>query len=229
VTGPRVTKFERKGDPAVRGFLHLPDSGARNGLVFTHGAGGDCNSALLVALAEAFSEVGLGVLRCNLPFRQLRPHGPPRGDGSADREGLKAAVNALREEISGRIFLGGQSYGGRQATMLCAAEPKLGDGLLLTSYPLHPPGKHDALRTEHFPRLKTDVLFVHGTRDPFATSDEMRTAMNLIPARNRLLDFEGLGHDLAARRKIDPAMISRIVQAFSDFFSIQLKLDRASA
>jgi len=210
------------------GYLHQSEAGAEDGLVFTHGAGSDCGSPLLVALASSLSEAGLAVLRCDLPFRQTRPHGPPRGDGAADRLGLKAAVTALREELSGRVFLGGQSYGGRQASMLCAAEPALADGLLLTSYPLHPPGKHAALRTQHFPTLNTDVLFVHGTRDPFASSEEMEGAMKLIPARSRLLDFEGLGHDLAARGKTDPAMLARIVQTFSEFFALGLRLERAS-
>ena len=224
-----ATRFERSGDPPVRGFLHHPAQGSRASLVLTHGAGGNCGSSLLVMIALAFAEAGLTVLRCDLPFRQARPHGPPRGDGSQDREGLRRAVAALREEVPGRVFLGGQSYGGRQASLLCASEPKLADGLLLLSYPLHPPGQHAALRTSHFPRLTTDALFVHGTRDPFATSDEMRAAMTLIPARTRLLEFEGLGHDLATRRKIEPTTVSRLLAAFTEFFGIESELERAFA
>src|SRR5437764_1534678 len=129
--------------PAVRGFLHRPTEPSGDGLVLTHGAGGNCNAPLLVALAEKFADVGWHVLRCDLPFRQARPTGPPRGSGSEDRDGLRRTVQVLRKLVPERrrVFLGGQSYGGRQATMLVAAEPSLAEGLLLLSYPLHPPGK----------------------------------------------------------------------------------------
>ncbi|MGC2186767.1 MAG: alpha/beta fold hydrolase, partial [Terriglobales bacterium] len=127
-------------DPPVRGFLNRPDHGAGSGLVLGHGAGSNSSSSLLTALAGAFAGTGFFVLRCDLPFRQNRPYGPPRpGDAERDREGLRNAVVALRKQGCGRMFLGGHSYGGRQATMLCAAEPDLVEGLLLLSYPLHPP------------------------------------------------------------------------------------------
>src|SRR4029077_11310517 len=117
---------------------------AGGGLVRTQGAGGNCRAPLLVAAAQAFSAAGLAVLRCDLPFRQRRPSGPPSPAGAAaDRAGLQEAVTAMRGIVPGRIFLGGQSYGGRQATLLAADEPDLVSALLLFSYPLHPPRKHD--------------------------------------------------------------------------------------
>ena len=92
------------------------------------------------------------VLRCNLPFRQTRPFGPPGpSDAARDRAGLKHAIIATKEIAGGRIFLGGHSYGGRQSSMLCAEEPALVAGLLLLSYPLHPPRKPEQQRTQHLP------------------------------------------------------------------------------
>src|SRR5579885_3694115 len=127
-------------EPPVRGILHLPSSLSGDCLVLTHGAGSDCNALLLIALAEAFSLSGITVLRCDLPFRQARPHGPPpRGSAERDQQGLHAAVGSLRSLTAGHICLGGHSYGGRQSSMLAAAQPGLVDGLLLLSYPLHPP------------------------------------------------------------------------------------------
>ena len=83
------------GRPAVRGFLHRPASPARDGLVLTHGAGGNSSAKLLVALGLAFAEAGLVVLRCDLPYRQDRPKGPPFPSGAArDRDGLRQAVAA---------------------------------------------------------------------------------------------------------------------------------------
>ena len=163
--------------PAVRGSLHSPANPNGNGLILTHGAGSSCNAPLLIALAEAFSARDYIVLRCDLPFRQERPTGPPfPGNAERDRAGLRNAVAAMRKVASERIFLGGHSYGGRQSTMLCAAEPDLVTGLLLLSYPLHPPRKPEQLRIQHLPNLHTPSLFVHGTRDPFGSIEEMESA-----------------------------------------------------
>jgi predicted alpha/beta-hydrolase family hydrolase len=189
-------------DPQVRGFVHRPAVPSGDGLVLTHGAGSNCRAPLLVALAEVFSEAGITVLRCDLPFRQSRPYGPPRpGDATRDREGLKNAVAALRKLIPGRMFLGGHSYGGRQSTMLCADQAGLVEGLLLLSYPLHPPRKPEQLRVQHLPKLQTLALFVHGTRDPFGSPEEMASALSLIPVKTRLLQIEGAGHDLGFKGK----------------------------
>src|SRR5262245_44828486 len=117
-------------EPHVRGFLHEPPQPDGDALLLTHGAGANCNSKLLTALGNAFGDAGLLVLRCDLPFRQARPFGPPFPALAArDREGLRRAVEILRQKTSGRIFLGGHSYGGRQASMLTAEQPDLAAGL----------------------------------------------------------------------------------------------------
>jgi predicted alpha/beta-hydrolase family hydrolase len=171
-------------------------------------------------LAEAFAGAGMIVLRCDLPYRQSRPFGPPGpGDAARDREGLKNAVAALRKEFSGRLFLGGHSYGGRRSTMLCADQPGLAEGLLLLSYPLHPPRKPEQLRVQHLPNLQTPALFVHGTRDPFGSPEEMESALRLIPAKTRLLLIQGAGHDLGFKGKSKPDELPPLVVAeFQKFF-----------
>jgi predicted alpha/beta-hydrolase family hydrolase len=189
-------------DPAVRGWLRTPRAPNGDALVLTHGAGADSTAPLLVALGEAFAGDGYVVLRCDLPFRQQRRTGPPfPGGAERDRAGLRKAVEALRKNVAGRIFLGGHSYGGRQSTMLCAVEPDLVSGLLLLSYPLHPPRKPEQLRIQHLPNLRTPSLFVHGTRDPFGSLEELKKALHLIPAKNDLLEIEGAGHDLGFKGK----------------------------
>ena len=103
----------------MRGFLHRPASPSGDALVLTHGAGSDCRAPLLVAIASAFAARGFLVLRSDLPFRRARSSGPPPLSAAAhDREGLRRAVLAVRKLAPGRVFLGGHSYGGRQATML---------------------------------------------------------------------------------------------------------------
>jgi predicted alpha/beta-hydrolase family hydrolase len=197
----RAEPVDVAGEPAVRGVLHRAASAAADGLVLTHGAGGNKDVPLLVAVAEAFAARGVSVLRCDLPFRQLRPRGAPSPAGAArDRDGLRAALAVLRARVSGRLFLGGHSYGGRQASILPAAEPKLARGLLLQSYPLHPPGRPDNLRTDHLPQLRVPTLFVHGRTDPFATAAELESARALIPGATQVLSIAG-GHDLGWGRK----------------------------
>ena len=193
-------------NPKVRGYLHLPDVPNGDGLVLTHGAGSNAQAPLLVALAETFSARGFTVLRCDLPYRQSRAFGPPGpGDAARDRVGLKNALAALRRTISGRLFLGGHSYGGRQSSMLCAelakVEPDLVTALLLLSYPLHPPRKPEQQRTQHLPDLHTPALFVSGTRDPFGSIDELKQALKMIPAKTKLLAIDGAGDDLGFKRK----------------------------
>jgi len=197
-----IAFYDDSLNPAVRGFLHSPDAPGGDGLILTHGAGSNCNSPLLVALSEAFAEHGFSVLRCDLPFRQQKQSGPPfPGMAERDRAGLRNAVAVLRKKTAGKIFLGGHSYGGRQATMLCAAEPELVSGLLLLSYPLHPPRKPEQLRTQHLPNLRNPSLFVQGTRDPFGSVEEMTEALRLVPAKTELMIVEGAGHDLGFKGK----------------------------
>ena len=223
--------FNKTVDPHVRGYLHEPESSNGSGLVLTHGAGSNANAPLLVALAETFCDHGFAVLRCDLPYRQTRSFGPPGpADGARDRAGLKNAIAELRKTLDfsvndgiqsgaqGKIFLGGHSYGGRQSSMLCAelsekkdSEGALSDasfvgwesiaGLLLLSYPLHPPRKPEQQRTQHLPNLHTPTLFVSGSRDPFGSIAEIEQALKMIPARTKLVTIEGAGHDLGFKAK----------------------------
>jgi len=236
--------------PQVRGFLHVPATANGSSLVLTHGAGSNAQAPLLVALAETFSAAGFTVLRCDLPYRQARSYGPPGpGDAARDRAGLKNAVAALKKIISddwgshslgvptsrnigetwgtpgcegweGKIYLAGHSYGGRQSSMLCAEQPELVSGLLLLSYPLHPPRRPEQQRTQHLPDLRTPALFVQGTRDPFGSITEIEQALKMIPARTRLLAVEGAGHDLGFRGKAKKEELpNQIFSEFAAFFS----------
>jgi uncharacterized protein len=206
------------GSPAVRGFLHRPTADSRSAVVLTHGAGGDSGGPLLVALATAFADRGLTALRCDLPYRQARPKGPPSPSGAArDREGLKHAVLAMRRMGAGNVVLAGHSYGGRQATMLSAAEPDLADALLLLSYPLHPPGRPEQLRTAHLSELSKPVFFVHGSADAFGSLEEIERARALIPAPTGVFALDGARHDLRQGRR-GPAAIQQTAERIVDAF-----------
>ena len=217
---PTIAFSDDSLNPAVRGFLHSPENPNGDALILAHGAGANCNAPLLVALGDAFAANGYVFLRCDLPFRQERRTGPPfPGNAERDRAGLGNAVAVWRKSVAGRIFLGGHSYGGRQATILCAAEPELVSGLLLLSYPLHPPRKQEQFRIQHLPNLGTPSLFVHGTRDPFGSAEEMTNALQLIPAKTELMTVEGAGHDLgfkgkAKAKELPASVVARFQRMF---------------
>jgi len=103
--------------------------------------------------------------------------------------------------------------------MLCSAEAELVSGLLLLSYPLHPPRKPEQLRIQHLPKLHTPSLFVHGTRDPFGSIEEMSKALQLIPAKTELMNIEGAGHDLGFKGKSQAQVLpAKIFAKFDEIF-----------
>jgi len=212
-----ISLVNLKTEPPIRGFLHVPPQPSRNAIVLTHGAGADCQSKLLVEMSDALAVSGFTVLRFDLPFRLARPHGPPpRGSAIRDRDGLRHAVAVMRGKTKGRMFMGGHSYGGRQASMLASEEPQLVDGLLLLSYPLHPPRKPNELRTGHFPKLATPTFFVHGTRDPFGTTAEMKSALEMIPASHALFEVPSAGHEILSKKAVGELPV-QIVGGFEAF------------
>lgn len=191
-------------------------SAGPNALVLTHGAGSNSNAPLLRAVSSKLCEQGWTVMRYDLPFRQKHSGSPRPNEAAGDREGLRQALAELRGEVGPktRLFVGGSSYGGRQATMLAAEDVQLDAfGLLLLSYPLHPPGQATKLRTAHLPTLTKPSFFAHGSRDPFGTRQEMEQALKIIPAPTQLVIVDGAGHDLGGGKKL------AFVDAFLEFAS----------
>lgn len=211
--------FEHGG---VVGDVHRPAGDPVAGLALTHGAGGNRDARLLQRAAAEFADAGFLVLRYDLPFRQRRQKGPPSpSTADRDREGIAAAADAVRELVAGQdvpVILAGHSYGGRQSSMLAAERPDVCDGLLLFSYPLHPPGKPEKARTAHLPDLRCPVVFVHGTRDPFGSPDEMRAALEAVTAPCTLVLVDGKGHDLAPDRS---AAVPLAVDAATTAFGLR--------
>lgn len=202
-----------EGDNPIRGWLHAPSGTPAAALALTHGAGGNADAKLLIAIAESFAQAGFLVLRYDLPYRQKRPKGPPSGNGAADRAGIVAASEYLGKQISGPVYLSGQSYGGRLSSMAAAERQECCEGLLMLSYPLHPPGKPERLRTEHFPAIQVPVLFVHGTRDPFGSPAELESARKLLAGPSALHIIEGAGHG------VPPGSAAEILEAFETLVS----------
>lgn len=169
------------------------------GLLLTPGAGAGRDQPSLVAIEEAVTPHGVVVERMDFPYRMAGRKAPDRPavliaavvDGTArlsEREGLHPE----------RIALGGRSMGGRMCSM-AVAQGQTCMGLVLVSYPLHPPGRPDRLRTDHFPAITVPCLFVSGTRDAFATPAELEDACTAIAGEVTHVWLEGGDHGLRRR------------------------------
>jgi uncharacterized protein len=154
-----------------------PKRGADRAVLLAHGAGADMHAAALTVTADALADARIPSLRFDFPYRQAGRRAPDRPPVllAAAREAAADLSKRARLPLD-RLVLGGRSMGGRICSMLAAdeADPVPALGLALLGYPLHPPGRPDQLRVEHFPRLRMPVLFVSGTRDSFATPEELK-------------------------------------------------------
>lgn len=183
----------------IAGVAHEPEGIPDGVVVLTHGAGGDRDSALLQRLCDEWARRGWLAVRYNLPYRRRRPKGPPSGSAATDRAGIVEAITWCRKLVDGPLIVGGHSYGGRQTSMVIAAEEVQVDALTLFSYPVHPPGKPEQARTEHLPDIGVPTVFTHGTSDPFGTAVEVRSAAALIPAPTQIVEIAGARHDLGSK------------------------------
>ena len=160
-------------------------------LLLFPGAGSSSTNPCLVAIEKAVAP--MPCRRADFPYRKAGRKAPDRPP---------VLLQAVRDEaaplLEGGLVLGGRSMGGRMCSMVVADadDPLPAAGLVLISYPLHPPGKPDSLRVEHLPRLRVPCLFVHGTKDPFGSPTELQQWTATIPGPVTHHWIEGRGHDL---------------------------------
>lgn len=188
-----------------------PGSGPALGLLLTPGAGAGRDQSSLVAIEEAVAPAGVAVERMDFPYRLAGRKAPDRPPVllAAVREGAaRLAAAGLPPE---RIALGGRSMGGRICSM-AAAEGLPCLALVLVSYPLHPPGRPDRLRVEHFPQLTVPCLFASGTRDAFATPAELEHHAGAIPGPVTHVWLEGGDHALRRRDDEVAGAVARWLQ-----------------
>ena len=166
------------------------------GLILTPGAGASRDHHTLVAVEQAVAP--LPVLRVDFPYRIAGKRMPDRAPVAVAHVGEAASAWAAELGVpSSGLLLGGRSYGGRMCSM-AVAEGLPAAGLVLLSYPLHPPGKPDKLRVDHFPALDVPVLFVSGDRDPFGTPDELAEHAAAIPGPVTMVTLAG-AHDVRGK------------------------------
>lgn len=163
-------------------------------LLLTPGAGSGRDHPSLVAIERAVAP--LPVARVDFPYRREGRRAPDRPPKLIACIREEASVLVGRAHISpARLVLGGRSMGGRMCSM-AVAEGLPARGLVLISYPLHPPGRPESRRVEHLPAVNVPCLFVSGTRDTFGTPAELEEASATIAAPVEHVWVEGAGHDL---------------------------------
>ncbi len=193
-------------------------SDPRIALVLAHGAGGDHKDPFLRGLAGSLVDAGVATLRFNFPYREAGRRAP--GAQKQSEDCYRAIVDHVRDEGL-PVFCGGKSYGGRMATHI-AAEGVPMDGLVLLSYPLHPPGKQDRLRVEHLPDVNAPMLFVQGTRDPFATPELLEEAVRSLNAA-KLVRVDGGDHSLNVRGRTRAEVTGEVREAVLTFVRSAVK------
>jgi predicted alpha/beta-hydrolase family hydrolase len=188
-TGPVNAVYTRPSKPAASLVLH-------------HGAGAGMDHPFMAGFARAIADEGVAALRCNFPYIEA-------GKRTPDRQPVAlATVRAAFEAASDRavagepIWAGGKSYGGRMASV-AVAEGMAAAGLVFLGYPLHAPGKPERLRDEHLYRIAVPMLFLQGTKDPFATAPALEPVLAKLLSATYVA-VEGGGHSLERSRKDDP-------------------------
>ena len=162
-------------------------------LLLTPGAGSDRNHAALQAIEAAVAP--MPVARIDFPYRKAGRRAPDRAPVLINCIREEAAVLVAQSRIRpSSLALGGRSMGGRMCS-LAVADGLAAAGLVLISYPLHPPGKPDNLRVDHFPALDVPCLFVSGTKDPFGAPKELERHAKKIPGEVTHVWVDGGGHD----------------------------------
>jgi predicted alpha/beta-hydrolase family hydrolase len=189
---------------ATRRVQQAPTSGTGSMLLFP-GAGSDRTHSCLVAIDAAVTAAvpGTTVVRADFPYRRASRRAPDRAP---------VLLQAIRDEVAalgdGPLVLGGRSMGGRMCSM-AVADGVPAAGLVLVSYPLHPPGKPDRLRVEHLPALRVPCLFVHGTKDAFGTPEELSEWTASIPGPVDHVWIDGGTHDL---KRADARVAAAVVE-----------------
>ena len=200
--------------PEERLAIDVPDAGAVSGayarpagadrsIVIAHGAGAGMDHPFMVGFSRAMNDLGMATLRFNFLYMEAGRRSPDRPPVAiaAWRAAFENAV--ARAPVGEPVWASGKSFGGRMASV-AVAEGMAAAGLVFLGYPLHPPGKPDRIRDEHLYGIEVPMLFLQGTKDPFATPAVLGPVIERLGDRATLHVIEGGGHSLERSRKDDP-------------------------
>jgi uncharacterized protein len=224
--------------PEVRGTLDvggtnvstawIAPKGSVATLILAHGAGAGMDHPFMAGFSRAIAEAGVSTLRFNFPYVE-------RGKRSPDPERvlrdawIAAFTVGVSKAAGSAVLAGGKSLGGRIASM-CVADGMAADGLVFLGYPLHPPGKPERVRDEHLYRITVPMLFLQGTKDPFAAPALLAKVLRKLGDRGALVPVEGGGHSFkVGGGKADDREIGTELAGMAASFVRQVAADRAKA
>jgi predicted alpha/beta-hydrolase family hydrolase len=205
------TTFAWEGG-TVSGAWQRPAGPARAALVLGHGAGYNMNTRLLIDIGDALAARGVAVVRFNFPYTEAGRRAP---DPQPRLEACYAAVAAAVTEEAPLPFLGGKSMGGRIASHV-VADGFPAAGLVFLGYPLHPPGKPERIRDAHLGRIALPMLFLQGTRDPFAAPDLLRATVKAL-GNAELVEIEGGDHSFKVPGRAAAEVTAELVETIAAF------------
>jgi uncharacterized protein len=188
-------------------------------LVVGHGAGAGMEHPFITGFCEVLADAGVSALRFNFPYMEAgrKTPGSPKDAASA----FAAVFDAATERADGRpVFAGGKSYGGRMASV-AAADGMPARGLVFLGYPLHAPGRIDEVRDQHLYGLEQPMLFLQGTKDPFADRDVLQQVLRKLGNRATYVPFADVGHSFERSRTDDvranaAALVPHVVSFIED-------------
>ncbi|CEA09343.1 Alpha/beta hydrolase family protein [Arthrobacter saudimassiliensis] len=180
------------GDTDVSAAYARPEDASAT-VVVAHGAGAGMEHPFMVGFTDALNGGGAATLRFNFPYREAGKKFPDKAPTAIAT--WRAVMDAAQERAADGepVWACGKSFGGRMASM-AVAEGMPAAGLIYLGYPLHPPGKPEKLRDEHLYALTLPMLFLQGTRDPFALPGELEPVAERIGANARVERIEGGDH-----------------------------------
>ena len=184
-----MTRFTWEGGE-VSGAWHRPEGIPRAALILGHGAGATLDSKLLLDVGDALAARGIAVVRFNFPYTEAGRKAPDQA------KRLEACWNGVASAVAQEVprpFIGGKSMGGRIASHI-AAQGFDTSGLVFLGYPLHPPGRPEKIRDSHLSHITAPMLWLQGTRDPFATPELLHSTIAGLGGRATLIEIEGGDH-----------------------------------
>lgn len=177
-----------------KGVLLTPPGASLTGVVLGHGAGANMDSPFMVRFHEAIAAAGYPCLKFNFPYMQAGKKLPD------PKPVLTACFRRAMDQVPcERLIIGGKSMGGRIASYV--GDDNRVSGLFFLGYPLHPPRKLEELRDQHLYSISKQMLFLSGTRDPFARMDLLTATLNRLGSNATSLFVEGAGHSFEVPKK----------------------------
>jgi predicted alpha/beta-hydrolase family hydrolase len=193
---PETLKVNVTESDSVTALLYPASSPRLNAtLILGHGAGANQLSPFMKLFADGLSERGLDAITFNFLYMERGRGAPdPKAKLESCYQSVIDAALSHKKLKSNRLAIGGKSMGGRIASQVAAADGKNVDALVFLGYPLHPPGKPEQLRDAHLKDIRAPMLFIQGSKDPFGTSDEIRSVIKKHKLSATLYVIEGGDH-----------------------------------